>query len=234
MEVTERAKESLQQLLSENNSEEDQTWRTYSQPKRTRSTSLLAFLLLGALLASALWSVGLYFSPLSFTPAAIDSGNHARPTSPEHAKSCGTSPTEARSLGCVFQLWSYSWVPSPCFDSALESDFLALANSSEGWGYYIRLHGRDRDLVNLEDVSRGDRNDLFSTWGQHYWHCAFYQRKFFRMIGEGDKVGLGLDVMTNKDEDKFHASNCQDWLADPFAYDWALVNINLTIGYHSC
>ena len=78
----------------------------------------------------------------------------------------------------------------------------------------------------------GGRENLFTTWGQHCWHCVFYQRKFFSMV-LGDE-GLKLDMMTTRDKDEQHALSCQRWIADPKAYDWREVNVNLTIGYHPC
>jgi len=45
--------------------------------------------------------------------------------------------------------------------------------------------------VPLESIIEGNRYDLYSTWGQHFWHCAFYQRKFFRVVEEsGDDNGM--------------------------------------------
>jgi hypothetical protein len=67
------------------------------------------------------------------------------------------------------------------------------------------------------------------TWNQH---CVFYARTFFSMILRNE--GMDLDMMTTRDRNEPHARSCQRWLADPKAYDWQEVNVNLTIGYHSC
>jgi predicted 2-oxoglutarate/Fe(II)-dependent dioxygenase YbiX len=49
-----------------------------------------------------------------------------------------------------------------------------------------------------------------------------------------ENEGIGLDMMTTRDRNESHALSCQRWLADPKAYDGQEVNVNLTIGYHSC
>ena len=134
--------------------------------------------------------------------------------------------------GCQFQLWSYSWVPSECFDHDLQKSFLDIAISSGGWSYYSSPRGAEEDVVGNGLVMGGGQDQLYTTWGQHYWHCVFYQRKFFSMVLENE--GMDLDMMTTRDRDEPHALSCQRWLANPGAYDWREVNVNLTIGYHSC
>ncbi len=134
---------------------------------------------------------------------------------------CGSTPAEARSMGCHFQLWSYSWVPHHCYNSELHQNFLE-RRAEEGWGYFRDPDGREE--VPLNEVLRGETSDIFTTWGQHFWHCAYYQRNFFLA-----KVGI-----TNRDRDLHHGLHCQKWMSNPFYHPWEKVNINLTVGFHSC
>jgi len=178
------------------------------------------YIVAGAALSSLLW-IAAWSYQFSFHTVS------ARIGAPEQTLHCGSNPTEARNLACKFQLWSFSWVPTECFDEALQDDFLEL-HAKEKWSYFSDLDTLEE--VPLELVLAGDRNDLFSTWGQHFWHCAFYQRKFFRV--ESGAAGSGQ--MTNRDRDEHHALHCQMSLADPLRYEWDRVNINLTVGYHQC
>jgi hypothetical protein len=129
-------------------------------------------------------------------------------------------------MGCHFQLWSYSWVPHDCFDADLHDDFVEL-HDKEGWRYYRNTTGTAElslEEVPLEEVLVGEGDGLYSTWGQHYWHCAFYLRRFFRATGG----------ITNRDRDRHHSVHCQEWLASPFAHGWETVNIHLAVGFHEC
>ncbi|KAK1710294.1 uncharacterized protein BDZ83DRAFT_657106 [Colletotrichum acutatum] len=196
--------------------------------KDPRLESVKRFLgpfLFGVIASSILWAAPLV---IHRTSTAINAVAPAVPV----ITSCGVSPDEARAKGCHFQLWSYSWVPHNCFDADLHNDFLKL-HVEEGWKYY-RNNNSDAtaaakssttlEEVSLDQVLLGEGDGLYSTWGQHYWHCVFYLRRFFRATGG----------ITNRDRDAHHSVHCQAWLADPFAHGWETVNIHLEVGYHEC
>ncbi|KAI3531837.1 hypothetical protein CSPX01_13908 [Colletotrichum filicis] len=200
---------------------------TGKERKHTRLESVKRFLgpfLIGVVASSILWSVPLIINRTSAVTNAI------APAAPV-ITSCGVSPDEARARGCRFQLWSYSWVPHNCFDVDLHDDFIKL-HDKEDWKYYrsnsseITEAAKISSLeeVSLDQVLHGEGDGLYSTWGQHYWHCAFYLRRFFRATGG----------ITNRDRDAHHSVHCQAWLTDPFAHDWGTVNIHLEVGYHEC
>lgn len=213
------------QTQNTHNWQEGPRWR--ENPSWIRTTSLL---FAGTILASLFWTVGLCLHPDS-PLAQAQTGLRATPPT-TFTRHCGSTPNEARMDGCQFQLWSYSWVPSECFDHDLQHSFLQVAISSEGWSYYSSRSGTEEDVIDTGVVMGGGQDHIFTSWGQHYWHCVFYQRKFFSMVLGNE--GLGLDMMTTRDRDEPHALSCQRWLADPKAYDWREVNVNLTIGYNSC
>lgn len=134
---------------------------------------------------------------------------------------CGTTAAEARAMGCHFQLWSYSWVPHDCYDPELHKAFLR-RQAEEGWGYFHDRNGLEE--IPLDVILRGDTSKIFTTWGQHFWHCAYYQRNFFLA-----KVGI-----TNRDRDLHHSLHCQKWMSNPFYHPWNTTNVNLTVGFHTC
>jgi len=177
----------------------------------------------GAILSSLLWLMAWIHHSQAH--------NELAPLPPKLTTNCGWNYTSAIANKCKFQLWSYSWVPPDCFDRKLNDDFLAL-RAEEDWHYYSSLS--PITPVPLESVLEGNRNDLMSTWGQHFWHCAFYQRKFFRVVQDNDGARTSTLKMTNRDLEEHHGIHCQEWLANPKKYPWDKVNINLTVGYHFC
>ncbi|KXH48795.1 hypothetical protein CSIM01_13681 [Colletotrichum simmondsii] len=184
---------------------------TGKERKHTRLESVKRFLgpfLTGVIVSSILWAVPLIINRTSAVT------NVTAPAAPV-ITSCGVSPDEARARGCHFQLWSYSWVPHNCFDADLHDDFIKL-HDKEDWKYYrnnnsevtaAATESSSFEVVSLNQVLLGEGDGLYSTWGQHYWHCAFYLRRFFRATGG----------ITNRDRDAHHSVHCQAWLADPFA-----------------
>jgi hypothetical protein len=137
---------------------------------------------------------------------------------------CGNSSAEARASNCVFQLWSYSWVPAPCFDPELTADFQEVIHK-ENLSYYLPRQGTGRlDKVDIEIALEGEKEVLYSVWGLHYWHCAFYAQNFFR-----SRVAL-----TNADLEVRHSEHCMEWFSQPTKFDWHAVNIKLPLAFHTC
>ena len=161
-----RGANSQDRLLSDNRSwQESPRWRENVSWIRTAG-----LLLAGATTASIFWTIGLCAHP-GFPASRSQIPLRAIPSTPP-TRHCGSTPNEARMNGCQFQLWSYSWVPSECFDHDLQKTFLNIAISSEGWSYYSTPSGSNDDLLDTGVVMGGGQDDIFTTWGQHYWHCV--------------------------------------------------------------
>src|ERR1700759_2793022 len=68
---------------------------------------------------------------------------------------CGNSSSEARDLGCKFDVISFSWLPPSCYDSSLSSAFASLGTESPSadthltsmselrWSWYLNANGTD-------------------------------------------------------------------------------------------
>ncbi|KAH7414533.1 hypothetical protein DE146DRAFT_640610 [Phaeosphaeria sp. MPI-PUGE-AT-0046c] len=104
---------------------------------------------------------------------------------------CGTTPTEARRRGCVFETTGFAWLPQACLDPTTEDQFLA----------YIKVHNltyyRDQEctqLVSLSEVRLGNQG-FFVQETYHKTHCAFLLRKLHRRYIEGKPVdGMIMNI----------------------------------------
>jgi hypothetical protein len=97
---------------------------------------------------------------------------------------CGTTPTEARRRGCVFETTGFAWLPRACLDPTIEAQFLAHI-TKHNVTYY-----RDQDCtqrVSLTEVQRGDEG-FFVQETYHKTHCAFLLRKLHSAFCEGKPV----------------------------------------------
>ncbi|KAF7525089.1 hypothetical protein G7054_g11200 [Neopestalotiopsis clavispora] len=134
---------------------------------------------------------------------------------------CGSSPSEARSLGCKLQIWSYSWVPEPCFDAELNEEFITI-HIKDDLPYYADRNGTE--VVDFDVVYEGNLELLYTVWGSHYWHCAFMMRKFFRRRA----------AFTESTWEYEHVAHCQMWLANPFRFDFKRVTTKAGLVYSTC
>jgi hypothetical protein len=95
---------------------------------------------------------------------------------------CGTTPSEARAKGCIFEMTGFSWLPEECADRAVETEFL----NSKALQYY-----RDANYtqeVPLEEVRRGDGPGFYVKQDYHLAHCGFLFKKLHKAISQGKKV----------------------------------------------
>jgi hypothetical protein len=89
---------------------------------------------------------------------------------------CGSNSTAALSFGCVFDPMSFSWLPPPCYDAELTSEFLQLKR----WEWYFDVN--NTAPAPLEEVLRGDHPKLYVSWEYHLYHCTYMWRKMHRAL----------------------------------------------------
>lgn len=104
---------------------------------------------------------------------------------------CGRSPDEARSAGCHFELFSFSWVPNECFDRNLAASF----NDIRNWEFWLSKDGTGP--VSQVEAETGNYDSLYTTWGYHLQHCTTMWQKMHRaVIGKGyagiDSIVAGI------------------------------------------
>jgi hypothetical protein len=95
---------------------------------------------------------------------------------------CGDSAESARTLGCFFDIMSFSWIPPECFDEALTREF----DRMQAWEWFEDVAGRKP--VTKTEVLQGTASQLYVSFDYHRAHCTFMWKKFHRAIGEGNLV----------------------------------------------
>jgi hypothetical protein len=83
---------------------------------------------------------------------------------------CGSTPDEARALGCVFDVMSFAWTPPACYDHSLSQQFLA---EQGPWTFYLD-HNATQPLV-FEELS--DYNIVWTEHSYHVVHCLYAWRR---------------------------------------------------------
>lgn len=108
------------------------------------------------------------------TFAAYKYALHKAPALTSPVTQCGSTPEEARSLGCIFEVTLSLWVPPQCYDSELEKIYL----QQPGLNFYRDVNLTDQ--VSIDDVKLGSSPGWFVPWDHHIRHCEFAFRKLHR------------------------------------------------------
>ncbi|KAK3056479.1 hypothetical protein LTR09_002986 [Extremus antarcticus] len=103
-------------------------------------------------------------------------------------KPCGTSPSEARRLGCQFDPMEYSWLPPPCYDAELVEDYLRLLERKTLNFYAKPDNDSVANIVPLAEILAGEHHTVYMTWDQHQEHCAYMFRKLHGALDAGGPV----------------------------------------------
>lgn len=100
---------------------------------------------------------------------------------------CGNSSTEAKELGCVFDLSLVGYVPVPCFDADLNQRFM-----DWGWRFFEDQNGTRE--VSLERIaeSAGTREPFWAQHGYHITHCELAWERMHRALRGGKRLTTHL------------------------------------------
>jgi hypothetical protein len=79
---------------------------------------------------------------------------------------------------------SFSWLPSPCYDSQLSEQFLTLKN----WQWFNSPNMTEDAKVEKEEVLKGEHDYLWVSWEYHKLHCTYMWRKMHRAVLRGGFV----------------------------------------------
>ncbi|CZR68287.1 uncharacterized protein PAC_18186 [Phialocephala subalpina] len=96
---------------------------------------------------------------------------------------CGSSPAEAKALGCTFDIISFCWLPTRCYDAELSHTFDELVQ----WEWYID-HNKTQPVSKSEALT-GELDGLYVSWEYHVQHCVYMWEKMHRaLMGEGKRA----------------------------------------------
>ncbi|KAF4963708.1 hypothetical protein FSARC_8305 [Fusarium sarcochroum] len=116
------------------------------------------------------------------TVASTSSYNSSTPTTELH---CGNSSTEARALGCVFDLLTNNWMPEYCSDPYTDSEFrewvLDPQRQLGPWAYFYDEKAQQK-VSSEEDLSKMIGKHVYTTTENHLAHCTFLARRMHRLI----------------------------------------------------
>jgi hypothetical protein len=119
----------------------------------------------------------------------------------------------------------YYWVPRPCYDEQMEQEYLA----KRDWGFYLDQAGTQE--VNVSVAGSGE-HVIWTTWGQHYWHCFFTVKKLIRSVAlNGSGVGL---TEADIGPGNTHMGHCLDSLVTRDEHPWDEILDDMYVNYAGC
>ncbi|KAK0124179.1 hypothetical protein ONS95_009161 [Cadophora gregata] len=118
--------------------------------------------------------------------------------------SCGNTPRIARSLGCVFDVMSFAWVPAECVDTEMHQRYIDERNWELYEDYYLTKR------LSMDVVLAGEYRWLFSSQTYHIAHCVY----------TWEKQGKFLFAKSREDEkwiddgsfSSHHTTHCVDYI----------------------
>jgi hypothetical protein len=129
-------------------------------------------------------------------------------------RSCGSSVNEARSLGCKFDIMSFSWLAPSCYDDDLTTEFQHL----QTWQWSLSpltatKHGGNKDnndnktFLDAATVRLGEHESLYVSQEYHIQHCIYMWKKLHRAF-------LGVRQLDAYIWDYAHTEHCGRMLSE--------------------
>jgi len=171
--------------------------KAHSRPKIASALRIMKYSLVALL---SVWGfISIFMTMLRQVPVF-----NGYPFSPaRHGCYCGTSSTEAKSMGCKYDSLAAAWLPERCRDDELTAEFDRSGDGPNGtWLYWRDTHHTipitPEEIQYLGDTP-GARFHMDYSW--HEVHCLFYWRKEHRFRFNG-KI---LDPRSDSEE---HIKHC--------------------------
>ncbi|GAB1312306.1 hypothetical protein MFIFM68171_02516 [Madurella fahalii] len=133
---------------------------------------------------------------------------------------CGSSPADARSRGCRFDILSFAWQTPECYDDELMEEFIR----HDAWQFYVRPNRTD-GVVDLATALQGQRT-LYVDWRYHVTHCTFMWRQMHRAYALRGYIDSHLDSYA-------HTLHCQRVFLD-METPLGMVNVVAELKYPEC
>lgn len=125
---------------------------------------------------------------------------HHNITTNARLQTCGTTPTQARSLGCKYDILLNNWIPAPCYDD----EFIQEYTDDESWGAYF-----DRNMtILLSPTEMSESEFYYTSVRDHINHCAILWKKQFFAFYEQRRAIDTIVVSAG------HTDHCAQYLMD--------------------
>jgi hypothetical protein len=119
------------------------------------------------------------------------------------ASPCGNSVDEALATECHFDIMSFCWLPSPCYDGELSNEFQSLRE----WSWYLDANGTKP--VTREAALNGTYQNLYVSNEYHLLHCTYMWRKLHRAV-----LGAGKAAIDSYIGNYAHTAHCETMIAN--------------------
>ncbi|GKT41220.1 uncharacterized protein ColSpa_01401 [Colletotrichum spaethianum] len=175
---------------------------------------VLVSLLLGALTSLGLTTLVSHIHKISSTTAHRNDNTLASPShDPQssvkflHPAPCGTTPSEARASGCLFDLISFNWLPPACHDAELAAQFEEELREAGQLSWYEDMQ-RTKPL-SRDQIMTGEHSGIYVSLGYHLRHCTAMWRRMHRALIQG---GGGLGRVDGYIWSYHHTRHCEEML----------------------
>ncbi|PGH08180.1 hypothetical protein GX51_01334 [Blastomyces parvus] len=197
------------------------------------SLSALKILTLTLLVAITIYK---YFPSSTSSPSLYTTSLRAiPPIELQHMRSangarCGNSPSEARKLGCRFDMISFSWQHTDCWDETLYTHFLARYRST--W-YWETLDGKP---VPVDEVLAGHHRVLNTTWDFYIVHCLYAMERAAQGSSSSRLTWAGArrQLVEDWSPPHLHAKQCMLDLMDPGRHARMTMMTTARMWYPAC
>ena len=112
---------------------------------------------------------------------------------------CGSTPSEAKSKGCVFDLMNYAWTPKDCYDGELSQESLR----SGPWNFYLD-EAATTPVPGGQDLNvLGGLSTVWNGLDFHVAHCVYTWKLLHKSAINGQPL---LDALISFN----HTVHCSD------------------------
>ncbi|TDZ71705.1 hypothetical protein CTRI78_v001814 [Colletotrichum trifolii] len=141
-------------------------------------------------------------------------------------KPCGSTPQEARQKGCHFDVISFCWLPSQCYDAQLSREFDE-ANHLEWF-----LDPNRTEPLTHQQIMTGEYTGLYVNWEYHVRHCTAMRKKMHRaIIRENGQGAEAIDGYIGVYE---HTKHCEHMLLAGRNIAPDVINTRIAVKYPDC
>lgn len=135
---------------------------------------------------------------------------------------CGSYPSEAGALGCVFDIMNYGWTASECY-----YEDLAMEGLSHGpWKWYLDPDGTVE--IPQDDQVLGRAVEVWTELGYHLEHCK-YTQKIMQRAANNDDVLVPQELAQRN-----HTKHCYGLVNGPQTSSPLVVNTWVRTLYNPC